>query len=235
MLGVESTLSRLVTTNNERIRAYERSAGIDPVRPTQTLDWAAEARAKAPAIRAEWSDAVARGYRLPLIEDVIAEDQENDGPWRAGLLVAYGKPVAGIADVFPTAVAAALAIPSIMSALWSVLEPGTELPEHVGHNAGVLRYHLGIDCGVASALIVGDRVIRYRDDHDVLFDDTHPHAASNRGERSRITLFCELRKPLPPRLDARNRIVQKVLSQDRRYRLAAARATEWHAIHNARL
>ena len=88
MLGVESTLSRLVTTNNERIRAYERSAGIDPVRPTQTLDWAAEARAKAPAIRTEWSDAVARGYRLPLIEDVIAEDQENDGPWRAGLLVA---------------------------------------------------------------------------------------------------------------------------------------------------
>ena len=43
---------------------------------------------------------------------------------------------------------------SFLGYLWSVLDPGSELPEHVGPNAGVLRYHLGVRCGQDAALAV---------------------------------------------------------------------------------
>jgi beta-hydroxylase len=228
-------IARLVEHSNASIRSFEESAGHRILRSTDDLPWAAALRADHERIAEEWRDRAAAGLRLPLIEQVIDEDQEADGQWRIGLLYAHGSPVTAVARSFPRTAEALGGVPGLRAAMWSLLEPGTELGEHVGYNHGVLRYHLGIDCGVGSALTVGEYVVRYRDGHDVLFDDTWPHAASNRGPRARVTLFLEVLKPLPPRLHRQNRMVQDLIARDPRYRRASRRAAEWHRALNPRL
>lgn len=220
---VEELLGRLVVANNRRIDQHDR--GLPAVRSTDRLPWNAELLRRWPLVRAEWDAFVAAGGRLPLIDDVIDEHQGNEGPWRAGLLVSRGRPC-GIAPRFPVTVDALRGVPGLRSALWSELDSGTELPEHSGPNAGVLRYHLGVRCGQGAGLKVGSVTVPYVDGESVLFDDTVAHSAWNRGTSPRVTLFCEVERPLPTALRLRNRAVQSLISMDPRYRRAPRRAAE---------
>jgi ornithine lipid ester-linked acyl 2-hydroxylase len=223
---LERVLGGVVRSNNERIRAADPDR--ENPRDLRTVKWHVALVEACPGIQREWDRFAAEGGRLPLIEDLIVEHQGNEGPWRAGLLVSKGRPVEPLTSVFPATSAALSGIPGLRSALWSYMDPGTELPEHTGPNAGMLRYHLGVRCGDHAALKVDETVVPYRDGEGVLFDDTVPHAAWNRGSEPRVTLFCEIERPLPPVPALANRVVQRVISMDSRYRLAPRRAGEWH-------
>jgi beta-hydroxylase len=221
----QQALGVLVARNNERIRATD--AGEPNPRRLETVEWHRTLVRDWPIIRMEWDSFVAGGGRLPLLDDVIGEPQGSTKPWRAGLLLAAGRPAGPFAERFPRTLVAMESVPGIRSALWSVLTPGAEIPEHSGPNAGILRYHLGIDCPEGAALRVGKRVVPYRNQEGVLFDDTAPHAAWNHGDRNRVTLFLELLRPLPRWATLRNRLVQSLVMLDQRYRGAPSRATEW--------
>ena len=223
---LEQALGRMVTANNRRIHSID--AGQPNPRPLDGLSWHDRLVTAYPAIRDEWDRFESGGGRLPLIEDLIAEHQGNQGAWRAGLLISKGRPVA-LAPEFPATVDALLTVPGMRSALWSYMDPGTELPEHTGPNAGMLRYHLGVRCPEGAALQVSVVVVPYRDGQGVLFDDTAPHAAWNRGTERRVTLFCEIERPLPRTAALANRGVQAIISLDSRYREAPRRAAEWQA------
>src|SRR5690606_737716 len=82
---LEQVLGRLVTANNRRIHSID--AGRPNPRPLEGLEWHDRLVAAYPAIRGEWDRFESSGGRLPMIEDLIAEHQGNEGPWRAGLLV----------------------------------------------------------------------------------------------------------------------------------------------------
>lgn len=228
-----AVLGAALRRSNRLLQA--RDAVVENPRPLDVVDWDVRLRAAWPEIRAEWDRFVAAGGRLPRIEEVLDEPQGNSGAWRAGLLISAGRPVGGPARHFPATVGALGHVPGLRSALWSVLGPGAELPEHCGPNAGVLRYHLGVDCGDDAALRVGDRVVPYRDGHSVLFDDTFPHAAWNHGTHDRVTLFCDMVRPVPAPWSQWNQLVQGLLGADPRYRLAPARAATWDAALNPRL
>lgn len=230
MKALEQALGTAVVANNERIHRVDTGRG-NP-RSLDGLVWHQRLVEQYPAIRADWDAFVERNGRLPLIEDLIVEHQGNEGPWRAGILWSKGKPVRPMDAEFPATITALRGIPGLRSALWSLMEPGTELPEHTGPNAGMLRYHLGIRCNQDSALQVGDTIVTYRDGEGVLFDDTAPHAAWNRGSEPRITLFCEIERPLDGYNAMMNRMVQRVISLDSRYRNAPRRAAQWHRALN---
>jgi beta-hydroxylase len=223
----QRALGAIVTGNNARVRRRAIDRGQPNPRALQGCTWNDRLEALHPDLRAEWDAFVAAGGQLPRIEDLIAESQGNEGTWRAGLLVSRGRPIPALADRFPQTLSALEQVPHLWSALWSELEPGGELPEHVGPNAGMLRYHLGIDCGPAAGLRVGAVTTPYRDGRGILFDDTAPHAAWNHGERSRITLFLEVIRPVPGAAGLANRAVQSLLALDPRYRRAPARAAAW--------
>lgn len=229
----EHVVGRLVEANNRLIRRFDRAT--ENPRSLTDCAWHTALAGRYPAIRGEWDRFVAAGGRLPLIDDVIDEDQGTDGPWHAGLLVSRGRPVGPIARRFPDTVEALAVVPGLRSALWSVLPPGSELPEHRGPNAGVLRYHLGVRCAAGAALAVGGVEVPYRDADGILFDDTATHAAWNRGPLERVTLFCEMLRPLPAPVSSANSMLQGVLSMDRRYRGAPARAAAWDDALNRRL
>lgn len=231
--AIERALGALVTANNRSVRARALDRDQENPRPiTSPSHWNTSLESQWPALRAEWDSFASSGGRLPRIEDLIHESQGNEGTWRAGLLVSRGAPVPALADRFAATQAALSGVPGLWSALWSVLEPGAILHEHVGPNAGVLRYHLGIDCGTAAALQVGGVEVPYRDGVGILFDDTVPHAAWNRGPKPRVTLFLEVIRPVPGPAGALNRSVQQALALDPRYRRAPRRAAEWDVALN---
>lgn len=224
--AIARALGRLVTANNQRI------AAVDPVRDNPrdltSSPWHHRLAARTPELRAEWDRFVGEGGRLPAIEDVLGEHQGNEGPWRMGLLVHRGHTTELGRRRFPATLDALAAIPGLAAALWSVIEPGTELTPHRGPNAGVLRYHLGVDCPEGAALEIDGVVVPYREGEGILFDDTALHGAWNHGDRRRVTLFCEIERPLPPAARLRNRLVQRVVALDTRGRGLPDRADEWH-------
>ena len=223
----EAVLGRVVTANNARVRQSALDRDEPNPRDLTGVAWSDALIAAHASMLVEWGAFTMAGGELPHISDVIGEDQGNQGSWRAGLLVSRGRPIPGLADRFPATLAAVAAVPGLWSALWSVLEQGAELPTHSGPNAGMLRYHLGVDCGPDSALVVDGVETRYQDGVGILFDDTAPHGAWNHGPRRRVTLFCELLRPLPTGAGLANRAVQSLLALDPRYRKAPGRALEW--------
>lgn len=221
----ERVLGSVVVRNNDRIASAQPDEP-NP-RPLQQVAWHRELVREWATVRAEWDAFVADGGSLPLLDDLLGEPQGATEPWRAGLLVARGRTVDTYADRFPATISLVRQVPGVRSALWSVLAPGAVLPEHVGPNRGVLRYHLGVDCPRGAALRVGDHVVPYVDGGGVLFDDTALHEAWNRGDRDRVTLFLEVLRPLSPAGHRRNVAVQALLSQDPRYAGAVKRSRAW--------
>ena len=226
----ERTVGAIVAANNARIRATDPCT--DNPRRLADTPWFAGLSSRYPTIRREWDAFAASGGALPRIEEVLTEDQGNDGAWHAGLLVVRGRAVPAMGERFPATIAAVRTIPGLLAALWSVLEPGAELPAHAGPNAGVLRFHLGIVSNDLAALSIADTVVPYEEGQGVLFDDTAIHAAWNRGTNPRVTLMCELRRPLPPPRSWLNNGVQCLIYLDSRYRHAPNRATAWDQAMN---
>ena len=189
MDGVGRAVGRILQANNDRMRRGAADSQPPNPRDINRFPWGGRLAGSWDDIRAEWDEFTQAGGQLPHRRDLLDEDQGSDGPWKAGLLISKGKPATRLAERFPTTVERTLDVPGIWSALWSVLPPGTELPEHQGPNAGVLRFHLGVDCPEHSALRVNDTVLPYQDKRAILFDDTALHEAWNRGSTDRVTLF----------------------------------------------
>jgi beta-hydroxylase len=116
--------------------------------------------------------------------------------------------VRGVSGRFPTTTAALLAVPGLMSAMWSVMAPQTGLPEHVGTNAGALRLLFSVDGGPDAVLGLDGVSLPFVDGRGLLFDDTAPHWSWNAGERPRVLLLCDLLRPLPAPQRWANVIVQ---------------------------
>lgn len=221
-----SVLGSMLAWNNRRIEVEDRTR-TNP-RPLGDCAWHLRLADAHPEIAREWHRFSSAGGLTPRIEDVLTESQGNVGDWNLGLLVSAGRPTALGRASFPATLGALDGVPGLRHAMFSVLAPGAQIPIHHGPNSGVLRYHLGVDCGTASVLTVGPSVVAYRDGEGILFDDTEDHAAANRGTTQRVTLFCELLRPLPLLGSARNRVVQWALGLDPRYRRAVDRADEWN-------
>jgi hypothetical protein len=220
----------ILQRNNAIVRAAD--APQDNPRPLAEHTWERALRSQIRMIDAEWRAFESAGGRLPRIEQLLDEHQGNEGSWRAGLLVAAGRPVPPMADRFPDTLRALRGVPGLRYAIWSILEPGVELREHRGPNAGVLRYHLTVASNDHAALQVGETVVPYRPGGGILFDDTALHAAWNRGTTNRVSILCELLRPVSRPACWLNAGVQSLLSLDRRYRLATERALEWdHAMN----
>jgi hypothetical protein len=227
---IDRLLGRIVAFNNRRVQA--QSQGLPNPRDLESEPWFAAFSRHTAEIRGEWLTFAATGRRLPRLGDLLAEEQGDEGDWHAALLIAHGRPLSTYAADFPTTIRALRSIPGLRAALWSHFAPGTELPAHTGANAGVLRFHLGVECGEHAALSIGDQVFPYRDGHAILFDDTVEHAAWNRGEAPRTTLFCEIQRPLTGPTRWCNTLVQRLLSADRRYRDAERRTAAWNLALN---
>lgn len=205
--SVAGAVDRLVRVNTAHIHRVDGDAP-NP-RPVADEPWYDRVVGAHASIRGEWDAFEAAGLRLPLIDEMLGGWQGNVGGWwRTGALISRGRPRAPLAPHFPATVAALLEIPGLLSAIWSVLGPGAELPPHQGVNAGALNLLVGVDTPPGSGHEIEGRPVSLADGAVVIFDDTRPHAAWNRSDRPRVLLIGDVRRPLPGLTGRANAVVQ---------------------------
>jgi len=200
-------VTHVVAANNRLVRRVDGDAP-NP-RAIDDEAWYQEVLAAHDDVSAEWATFVAAGNRLPLIDDLLDGPQGSKGGWwRAGPLISRRRPQPPFAAHFPATVATLQRVPGLLSALISVLGPGTELRTHVGDNAGALNFLLAVDCPPGTGHRVEDRDLRLDPGDLVVFDDTLPHSAWNHGDRPRVLVIGDLLRPLPWPVSMGNRVTQ---------------------------
>ena len=181
-------------------RLLRRFSAVDVFLPTAQLDWVRHLEANWQVIRDEL-DRLRTGHELPALVDVIPDEHYvADTRWRMFMFRYFGRPIAANCGLCPRTAALLEQVPGLISANFSVLEPGARIAPHHGIFAGVLRYHLGLivpahaeQCG----LRVDGETREWRERASLLFDDTRRHEAWNDTEQDRVVLLLDVKRPLP--------------------------------------
>jgi beta-hydroxylase len=121
----------------------------------------------------------------------------EQGGWRLFHLKWYTKTCNRTAmELCPKTCAVLDAIPTIRSAMFTILAPGGRLDRHHDPVASSLRYHLGLLTPNSDkcALLLDGIEYPWRDGEELLFDPTYLHSAFNRTDIVRVILFCDVAK-----------------------------------------
>lgn len=153
------------------------------------------------AVRDELERVLARKDELPGFQDILADvgAVTQDRGWKSFMLIGAGLRRRRNIVQCPQTWRLVSTIPGLSTAMFSIFEPGKELPPHRGPYNGVLRLHLGLivpDAGDDVAIRVGSRVCRWEEGRALVFDDSYEHEAWNRSDRVRVVLFVDFVRPL---------------------------------------
>jgi beta-hydroxylase len=156
--------------------------------------------------------------RLMMRKDLAAFHETNadaltvamDRGWRTAPLLAYGFRSEALIAQCPETWRLLQAVPGLVGAMFSVLEPGRFLPPHRGPYNGLLRLHLGLivpDDPEKVGIRVVDKISPWEEGRALIFDDTLEHEAWNDSGQSRVVLLVDFARPLRMPLRLLNRLV----------------------------
>jgi aspartyl/asparaginyl beta-hydroxylase (cupin superfamily) len=205
---------------------------------TTGLTWVHEIESRWRVIRTELDRLTGALDLLPGIEEIspIQSALSSDRRWKVFPLYAYGRRLERNEQRCPESVKLARLIPGIRTAMFSILEPGKEIPEHEGLYCGLLRFHLGLRIPVPETLAgirVGGTMAHWQEGRSLIFDDTHVHSAWNRGSVDRAILLADFARPLDPPLRAANEQVIHSIAQSELTNEFEDLWAAWEARHGA--
>ena len=123
----------------------------------------------------------------------------DDKRWKSFFLVGYGYRIDHNCARCPKTAALLEHIPGLISAFFSILEAGAEIPPHRGVTKAMLTGHLGLSIPKdrdSIGLRVTDQVLRWEQGKVFIFDDTFEHEAWNRTDEDRIVLLMHVKRPM---------------------------------------
>lgn len=179
----------------------------DPVLDPALFPWTARLRAHWLAIRDE-ARAVARDPDAVPALNAISPDHRRIAPsdsWRSFFLVGYGARIERNIARCPRTMAVLDQVPGLNSGFFSILKPGTHIPQHRGVTKGLMTCHLGLQVPEGPLrMTVGGQTVGWAEGETLVFDDTWPHEVWNDTDGTRIVLLVQFERPLrqPGRLVA---------------------------------
>jgi beta-hydroxylase len=184
----------------DRLIASSSLVSNDPVLDVRDFAWTQNLRANWQAIRDEAIAVALRGDASPSLATISPDHRaiaEVD-KWRSFFLWGYGYRIDDNADRCPRTAALVEQIPGLNSAFFSILAPGTHIPEHRGVTKGLITCHLGLivprDGDVR--MRVHDRVVRWAEGETLVFDDTYQHEVWNDTSGTRVVLLVQFERAL---------------------------------------
>lgn len=172
----------------------------DPVLDVRDFAWTQLLRDDWQAIRAEAIAVAMRGEAAPSLATISPDHRSiaEVDKWRSFFLWGYGYRIDDNADRCPVTAALVERIPGLNSAFFSILAPGTHIPEHRGVTKGLITCHLGLivprDGDVR--MRVHDRIVRWAEGETLVFDDTYSHEVWNETGGTRVVLLVQFERPL---------------------------------------
>ena len=153
-------------------------------------------------------------YDLMNLRDISKGDFDTvdagKGHWKVFVMKWYKDIIPESAKLCPKTCALLEQVPSLRSAMFSILAPGAYIAPHSGPSKSILRYHLGLDIPVekdqCTITVKGDKYA-WKKGEAVLFDDTYEHEVHNNGSTHRFILFGDMLRPMPQPLDFLNKLL----------------------------
>jgi beta-hydroxylase len=198
------------------VQLVRRVAGHEVFLPTDHLEWVSRLEANWQVIGDE-VDRLRDRFGVPALIDIIAGERSiADARWKAFIFCHFGRAIEQNGALCPRTAALLESIPNLLSAEFSVLEPGARIAPHQGIYAGTLRYHLALrvpDATDLCGLRVENETRHWRAGASLLFDDTHRHEAWNLAAQDRVVLLIDVKRNLPAPLRWLNDAVLFALSR----------------------
>ena len=172
----------------------------DPVLDMRDFAWTAMLREHWQTIRDEAIAVALRGEASPSLATISPDHRSiaKVNMWRSFFIWGYGYRIDENANRCPRTAALVERIPGLNSAFFSILAPGTHIPEHRGVTKGLITCHLGLivprDGDVR--MRVHDRVVRWAEGETLVFDDTYQHEVWNDTAGTRVVLLIQFERPL---------------------------------------
>ncbi|MGN6377012.1 MAG: aspartyl/asparaginyl beta-hydroxylase domain-containing protein [Sphingomonas sp.] len=184
----------------DRLIASSSLVGNDPVLDVRDFAWTALLREHWRAIRDEAVAVATDETMVPSLATISPDHRAiaQVGKWRSFFLWGYGFPIGENIARCPVTAALVEKIPGLNSAFFSILAPGTHIPDHRGVTKGLITCHLGLivprDGDVR--MRVDDRVVRWAEGETLVFDDTYNHEVWNDTGGTRVVLLVQVERPL---------------------------------------
>jgi aspartyl/asparaginyl beta-hydroxylase (cupin superfamily) len=125
-------------------------------------------------------------------------DEPNQ--WKVFVLKWYDRNLENAKRLCPETTRLIDKCPDVHAAMFSILEPGKQIPPHKGVSTACLRYHLGLKIpkDVDNCYIeVKNQKYHWKEGESFIFDDTYIHSVYNNTNEPRIILFIDIERPLP--------------------------------------
>lgn len=200
----------------ERFLAARSPLGDPAVYDAQNFAWIPALEARWREIAAEYRQLLASPETIPPFHEISPEQLPitSDALWRTFVFQAYGKRAERNCALCPTTAQIVAEIPGVQTAMFSILEPGKQLPWHRGPYKGLLRVHLALEVPVDAEqcwLDVDRSRLHWQEGRALVFDDTFQHRAANLAATRRCVLFLDVLRPLDGIADRINRALIAVL------------------------
>ncbi|MBY8826638.1 aspartyl/asparaginyl beta-hydroxylase domain-containing protein [Hephaestia sp. CMS5P-6] len=184
----------------DRLIASSSQVANDAVLDVRDFPWTALLRDDWQAIRDEAIAVALREGAAPSLATISPDHRAiaEIGMWRSFFLWGYGFPIEENLARCPKTARLVAEVPGLVSAFFSILAPGTHIPDHRGVSKGLITCHLGLivprDGDVR--MRVGDRVVRWAEGETLVFDDTYRHEVWNETGGNRVVLLIQFERPL---------------------------------------
>jgi beta-hydroxylase len=184
----------------DRLIAGSSLVSNDPVLDVRDFAWTQILRENWEAIRDEARAVALVGHAAPSLATISPDHRSiaEVDKWRSFFLWGYGYPIDDNLARCPKTKAAIERIPGLNSAFFSILAPGTHIPDHRGVTKGLITCHLGLivprDGDVR--MRVADRIVRWAEGETLVFDDTYQHEVWNDTDGTRVVLLIQFERPL---------------------------------------
>ncbi len=184
----------------DRLIASSSLVPNDPVLDVRRFAWTALLRDHWASIRDEAVRVALRGEAAPSLATISPDHRaiaEID-KWRSFFLWGYGFPITDNLARCPETAKIVEQIPGLNSAFFSILAPGTHIPDHRGVTKGLITCHLGLivprDGDVR--MRIDTRIVRWAEGETLVFDDTYQHEVWNDTTGTRVVLLIQFERPL---------------------------------------
>ncbi len=171
-----------------------------PVLDARDFAWTQALRDNWQAIRDEAEQVALVGNAAPSLATISPDHRgiaEVD-MWRSYFLYGYGYAIEDNLARCPRTARVVEQIPGLNSAFFSILAPGTHIPDHRGVTKGLITCHLGLivpeDGDVR--MRVHDQIVRWAEGETLVFDDTYRHEVWNDTGGTRVVLLIQFERPL---------------------------------------
>jgi beta-hydroxylase len=215
------------------------AVGPGPFFERARFPWVAELENAFPAVREELDALLPERARLPNFQDITPEVATitTDDAWKTFMFLGYGvRSEANLARC-PATARALGAVPGLMTAFFSILEPGKRIPPHRGPYNGVLRLHLGLRVPEPAErcwIRVGGETRCWREGEAMIFDDAYPHEVHNDTPGVRAVLFLDFERPCRAPWRWLNRLVLRLAVFTPLIREARGRQAHWERLYYGR-